>query len=446
MSFGMRKQGSTYDQYDPKVYVKENQIPVVAHHEDFTYLGKIYNWNMNLNKAKDNLKDKLTSLLNTVSALKIKPQLKIKMLKLGIYPKLTFDLKVYRFPQSWITQELDSLIQRAIRNWLELPISTCLQEMCSLPYSHAGLNIQSLNTITKSLALTKRFGLVNSPNQEIRDVWQVSKNKYVITDELLLNSNNVIEAKKKLVQSVISNALTHVNGLTTQGISISEILKHATVKSISGWSITLQELPSTLFCFARKAILNQLPTKSNLHRWKKLPNPSCPLCGQDQTNKHVLNNCSNPCALERYKTRHDAVLHLICRITKASLPATSHLFADLIGYPCTDQIFRTFRPDIAVILNGKIIVAELTICHESNLSKSKNYKLNKYSNLNEDLNLTFADYNLQIMTIEITSLGIMVGVNEFLNSLSIKNKLIAKDVINTVLGNSYDIYRARDKL
>jgi len=97
-------------------------------------------------------------------------------------------------------------------------------------------------------------------------------------------------------------------------------------------------------------------------------------------------------------------------------------------------------------LNGKIIVAELTICHESNLSKSKNYKLNKYSNLNEDLNLTFADYNLQIVTIEITSLGIMVGVNEFLNSLSIKNKLIAKDVINTVLGNSYDIYRARDKL
>ena len=44
-----------------------------------------------------------------------------------------------------------------------------------------------------------------------------------------------------------------------------------------------------------------LPHISNLHLWKKKPNPSYPLCGhQKQTLLHVLNNCNTALHHRRY--------------------------------------------------------------------------------------------------------------------------------------------------
>ena len=96
-AFGMRKEEGTYDQYNPKIFINNEQVPVVKHHEDFIYLGKYFNYNMNKDRIKTELSNKLKSLINIVSDLKIKPQLKLKLLKFAIYPKLRFSLKTYQF-------------------------------------------------------------------------------------------------------------------------------------------------------------------------------------------------------------------------------------------------------------------------------------------------------------------------------------------------------------
>ena len=70
-------------------------------------------------------------------------------------------------------------------------------------------------------------------------------------------------------------------------------------KTSSFGRVTLESMHQYIFSFARKATLQQLPTASNLHRWKKISSPVCNLCNSDmvQTNKHVMNNCSNAKAL-----------------------------------------------------------------------------------------------------------------------------------------------------
>ena len=120
-------------------------------------------------------------------------------------------------------------------------------------------------------------------------------------------------------------------------------------------------------------MVQQLATKSSLHRWGKATDASCPLCHNIQTNKHVLNNCPSAAVLERYKTRHNAILRLIADWLKSNTKPDSLLHADLpdMGYRPLSKIFNTLRPDVAVVNNTDIHLLELTICHETNLGTSK---------------------------------------------------------------------------
>ena len=61
------------------------------------------------------------------------------------------------------------------------------------------------------------------------------------------------------------------------------------------------------------------------------------------------------------------------------------LFADIPGdYNPIDEIFEpTVRPDIAIVDGSKIAILELTVCHESNLEKSKLFKIEKYTKIRE---------------------------------------------------------------
>jgi len=67
------------------------------------------------------------------------------------------------------------------------------------------------------------------------------------------------------------------------------------------------------------------------------------------------------------------------------------LHADLLGsdYKLLDVLFQDLRPDIAIVHNNTIHLLELTVCHETNMIKSRDYKLNKYASIHDDCK---ADY------------------------------------------------------
>ena len=78
------------------------------------------------------------------------------------------------------------------------------------------------------------------------------------------------------------------------------------------------------------------------------------------------------------------------------------------------ELFQSLRPDIAVLgPNNDIEVLELTICHETNCNKSRQYKQSRYMNLNENLKTEFSNYSVAVHTIEITCLGLVSDFSQF---------------------------------
>ncbi len=285
---------------------------------------------------------------------------------------------------------------------------------------------------------------------DINYLWKDSSNKNVRYDRFLNNSNDLSRSKKEIKLEFVNFALDHVQSLTVQGRAVSAIVDALSSSSIARWSSFLNSLPSSMTCFVTKALIQQLPTFSNLQRWHRASTNLCPLCQKPQTNKHVLNNCAAPTALERYKTRHDAVLQILSNwLLSVKNPATQ-LFVDLGGNNVslsTSLIFRNFRPDVAMILpSGDIVVWELTICHEINISQSREFKRNKYSQLSFELLPQFAHNQISVETIEVTSLGFISDTSNFCKQ-SVKQSLptqIANLISKTVITNSFNIYKNRN--
>src|SRR3989441_146945 len=167
--------------------------------------------------------------------------------------------------------------------------------------------------------------------------------------------------------------------------SVSIILDVLSSNAIACWSSVVGILPVHLALFTTKAFLQQLPTLSNLLRWKRSITNECPLCHKPQTNKHVLNNCGSNIALQRYKSRHDDVLEIIANWVRSVMAPGSQFFVDLkrnSTHSSTSLIFNNFRPDMVMISpSGVLWVWELTICHEMNIIQSRDFKRNKYASL-----------------------------------------------------------------
>src|SRR6218665_841033 len=72
ISFGMRKQERSYQQYHPNHTINDEKIPAQELASSFKYLLKLFGLERNLTEEKAHLMDQVTSYLNTTSHLNIK--------------------------------------------------------------------------------------------------------------------------------------------------------------------------------------------------------------------------------------------------------------------------------------------------------------------------------------------------------------------------------------
>ena len=110
-SFGMLKKNNQFSQIIPKVWISSGDIPATQLDSDFVYLGKIFNFKMNNESAKNAVATKLDLMLKTTSSLSVKPQSKIKILYSFISSQLAFELKIYDFSATWIAETLDARLR-----------------------------------------------------------------------------------------------------------------------------------------------------------------------------------------------------------------------------------------------------------------------------------------------------------------------------------------------
>ena len=338
-----------------------------------------------------------------------------------------------------------------IRDWLEMPISACVNESTSIPKKMGGLGISSFKHLAQKMCLLKRHSLRSSTNADIQQVWSTTSYRHVTTDELLLSQKSIKAAVKSLRTDQHRTAVAHLLSLSIQGATSRCVIDAVQSKNIELWVTTLENSSSLLFNFARKAMLQVLPTASNLVRWRRSLDPTCPLCGcgRPQTNKHVLSNCGATTALHRYTTRHNAVLAELVTWLRSAIAVDQELYADLPNaqvLPVCD-LFNNCRPDIAISDHDTIHALELTVCHETNLVSSRSYKQEKYKNLVLCGSTLAAKRRIVPHFIEVSTLGFISDVSHFTKAIkipllpnSVKFKIIA-----TVLINSFSIYCRRNK-
>jgi len=264
-------------------------------------------------------------------------------------------------------------------------ISAWLKEILLIPMNAGGLGTNTIKSLAKKSRLVKRSILKKSKDSDINVIWEESRSEFVESDVFLTSHESTKVAKKRLKQTQQSQAIAHLDSLTIQGAASARVRSEISKSDISNWSTVMSTSAGVIHNFARKALLQSLPTAGNLFLWKKTSNPYCPLCncGVHQSNKHVLSNCASPTALRRYTSRHDEILMIIVMWLKSVTGEGQEVFAD-INYSntkSTNELFSKSRPDIAISSRSSISVLELTICHETNLRKSKDYKLDKYRHL-----------------------------------------------------------------
>ena len=163
--------------------------------------------------------------------------------------------------------------------------------------------------------------------------------------------------------------------LKEQNILIKSIVNTCTSRAISQWQKTVQILPPNIFCFCRRYLISSLPTNANLAKWRKIASENCSLCGIKQTQGHIVSFCSSALNNGRFTWRHNSVLHTICQHLSSLMKNGDKLFVDLIGFESTSSLFESSRPDACIVTaNGEVLPFELTVCHELNFEKARDYK------------------------------------------------------------------------
>ena len=61
------------------------------------------------------------------------------------------------------------------------------------------------------------------------------------------------------------------------------------------------------------------------------------------------------------------------------------LYADLTNFKSPTELFNRRIPDIVLAKNDKLIVIESTYCFETNFTKSRRYKSNRYENIKKTI-------------------------------------------------------------
>src|ERR1044072_7984021 len=117
--------------------------------------------------AKTIIIKKLKDLLSVTSNIKTKVQLKIKIVKQYVLSQIRFELKTYNFGSTWIDQNLDSLVVKYVRDWLEMPISGCVKEMMTLPVSKGNITFEKCvrsNVATETQCFKIQYASRYSPS------------------------------------------------------------------------------------------------------------------------------------------------------------------------------------------------------------------------------------------------------------------------------------------
>ena len=204
-------------------------------------------------------------------------QQKLKLYKVGICPRLTWDLLVSDFPTTWLQTKLQPLATSFLKKWSGLANSADTSRLF-LPKANGGLDLPELTTLYTKLHAAKAASYMYSRDPVVRSIaTQETLKEAKLKRPVFRPFQEVVEAMKDdpgatrkrittqvkaKVQAADNEArLAHGAGLSVQGQTVRDF--HGRAADL--WSTTVQSLPERVFKFALNALTDTLPHNCNLH-------------------------------------------------------------------------------------------------------------------------------------------------------------------------------------
>ena len=136
ITFGIKKSLTKSIHFQPTLLISNNLVPRVEKDESFRYLGKYFDFGMSNDVHKKELIKIVFENMAQIVRLPLHPRKKIKI----VLANISWHLTLADVSATWNTQNLDSIISKHIRIWLDLPVCATLGSTF-LPCNKFGLNI-----------------------------------------------------------------------------------------------------------------------------------------------------------------------------------------------------------------------------------------------------------------------------------------------------------------
>ena len=122
--------------------VNNKPIPPTDIDDNFTYLGKDFNFNMSNDHIKSDLINYVSDVLIKCHSLPLTPLNKLSVIQRYVYSKLRWKFSIYDLAETWVVRNIDNQISKFVRLWLRL---------------HTGANLTHISLQSKKLGLRFTF-------------------------------------------------------------------------------------------------------------------------------------------------------------------------------------------------------------------------------------------------------------------------------------------------
>ena len=442
-TFGIKKSSTSSTQYLPNLIINHEVVPTIDIGKSFRYLGRHFNYAMDNQIHMSEVLDLLKDFMNRIDSLSCHPKNKLLIYHQFVLSKLSWHLTVADLSKTWVVQNLENIVAKYVRQWLDLPISATLSTLV-LQKSKYGINLILPSTKFTQCQTVIRNALKTSPNLEINAMWAATSNGSNIQYDQYRNTKQVLTAIQKDHEDRINHELT------SQGFIMSSILKLSNSSTRRLWSIVQQNMPKNIFNFMIKYLNNTLPTRKNLYKWSLSDSPSCSFCLHPETLQHVVSSCKSYLEDGRYTWRHISVL--LHNTNSFSSLQRCRLFVDLPSFPSPSLITGdSLRPDLALISpDNTLYIVELTVGFETNIEVNNKRKAIKYGSLIQDLRSQYR--TITFINLSMSALGIYEASSDtilnMMNDLGIAKSVqisIIKKITNIAVRSTYYIFCRRNK-
>ena len=171
VTFGIKKYSTRSLQFQPKLFVNNRSVPVVKNGESFKYPSRFFDFEMTNGSHKEKLLSMFPSLLKEIDDLPLHPKNKLLLYHRYVLSKVSWHFTVADLSKTWVIENLDNLVSKYIRQWLDLPISATLTSIV-LSKNQFGLDLELPSVKFTQCQTVSRNALRTSPNTNIQALWK----------------------------------------------------------------------------------------------------------------------------------------------------------------------------------------------------------------------------------------------------------------------------------